>query len=535
MTKISERLDKLFEAVASDLSDGCASVPRDFARRRLLDRMRKRARYSVRGLTEKAKSDFLKTNASMRNRKVTLDAQVERDARHFITVVLERVTSSYDEDCIQIPFHVGYIFDNWRFGPGASNGLPGTHTAEKIVQKMTCNGVSRPLVERLRRSNPYFARYDSENGHGVAFVRGSRLSTVPKNEDTERTIAIEPSGQMALQLAAGRYLEDALRWIGLDITNQQPLNKALAKRGSVDGSLATIDMKSASDMMSVDLVRRLLPPAWTDYLMRVRSQEIEVDGEWHELHMISTMGNGFTFPLMTLIICSLIYGYRAQRGGPRLFIDWSDTAVFGDDVIVPTHEYAGVCETLEQAGFVINHDKSFSTGSFRESCGGDYYEGVDVTPFYVKTLASTPDVYVVINQVIGWVRKTNIFLHRTMIYLLSLLRGQPYFVPEWLGPNQGILTSQVRRRYKYLKLVAPRVRFDLESLFAMPLACGGYIESQGPHAFFMPRPSFRKGRRLKYEVREARLPRGYLEGWAPELGDHRSSVLIASWLEALTS
>jgi hypothetical protein len=527
-----ERLDKFFETVSADLDRTFYSESKDFAKRRQLDRSRKRARYNVKGLRDKAINAFIDLNRSLKGFQHSLDPDILSNAKYYITVMLERYTKTLDNDCIQISLHLDELLAGWRFGPGTSNGVKGTHTAEKISQPMSCNEVSRPLVERLRRSTPYLARFDCENGKGVNVIRGSRLSTVPKNEDTERTIAIEPSGQMALQLAAGHYLEGALRYIGCDITRQQPLNKAMAQRGSIDGSLATIDMKSASDMISPSLVRALFPPEWFELLSTIRSEEIEVrPGEWETLHMISTMGNGFTFPLMTLIICSLIYGFRATHGGPNLFIDWTDTAVFGDDVIVPTHEYQSICDVFESAGLVINHDKSYRDGFFRESCGGDYFKGHDVTPFYVKSLSSNPDVYVAINQLTNWCRRTDIYLHGALCLLASFIDGKPYFVPEWFGPNQGIRTSQVGRRFKYLKPVPPKFALPEGSPFLMMLACGGYVESFGPHAFYTPRPSGRN--RLSYVVRESRLPKGFLEGWDPGLGSHRSSIYISVWLDSV--
>lgn len=532
-TKGEERLNAFFKTLEMECSLLQVSGVRQVAVDRLRGRARKRAAFRRPHLRDEAVSKFVKTNEEVGSFVIALDRQIEADARHYITVMLERFTSTFDDTAIQSVLEMGFIFDNWRFGPGASNGVLGTHCAEKIQQPMTCNASSEPLVLRLRRSNPYLCRFDCDHKvKGTDVIRGSRLTTVPKNEETERTIAIEPSGQMALQLAAGRYLEGTLRYIGLDISKQQPKNKAAAQRGSVSGSLATIDMKAASDMISIELVRRLLPPKWFDLLMTLRSEEIELPGgEWLKLNMISTMGNGFTFPLMTLILCSLIYGYRCQNGGPSLFIDWSDTCVFGDDVIVPTHEFEPICEVFESAGFVINRDKSFGDGPFRESCGGDYYEGTDVTPFYVRSLATNPDVYVAINQVVAWCRKTRVDLYQTILHLSHLIDGKALLVPEWLNPDQGILTCQVARRYKYLKLAPRYQRLSPESPFALMLAIGGYIEEQGPHLVFVPRSV----KRAKYEVREARLPQGYLEGWDPGRGPRESSLYAAQLLAALLS
>lgn len=336
------RLNDLFSLMSEELSDvQTKSDSLRFARDRQLQRMRKRALFVNPDLQAEAVAKFIATNTQVGDTVISLDSQLLRDAKHFITVVLERLNTRFDSSNIQVTLDVNYLYDNWRFGPGASNGIRGSHAAEKIDQEMTTTLLAKPLVARLRRNNLYFALYDEHLRRlGTSEVRGSRLTTVPKNEDTERTIAIEPLGNMVLQLAAGRYLEDALRYIGLDITTQQPKNKLLALRGSKEDSLATIDLRSASDMISIDLVRSLLPSDWFDLLLCLRSDEIELpDRSFVKMNMMSTMGNGFTFPLMTLIISALIYGFRAQRGGPNLRIDWTDTAVFGDDIIIPSSEY----------------------------------------------------------------------------------------------------------------------------------------------------------------------------------------------------
>jgi hypothetical protein len=403
--------------------------------------------------------------------------------------------------------------------------------------------------------NPYFVARDGREGvSGTTRVEGSRLTTVPKNEDTERTIAIEPSGNMCLQLAAGMYLEGALQHIGLDIRNQQPKNVAMAKRGSRDGDIATLDLKSASDMISIDLVRALMPSEWFDLLMKLRSPTITVssDGKARdvdiqvELHMISTMGNGFTFPLMTLLLVALIYGYRCTRGGPSLFIDWTNTCVFGDDIIIPTHEYAGFVDVLTKAGLVVNLDKSYSEGSFRESCGGDFLNGVDVTPFYVKSLATEPDVYVVINQVASWGARENLNMHRTLTLLRSFIDGKPHLVPEWMNPDQGVLTSGCPRRYTHLTLDHGRQRLPKGAEpFAMPLACGGYFcpsqggvgtagwnkplpvdfdfSAVGDELFYVPRSV----KPPKVRVRRSRLPQGFLDGWDPGYRSQQDAARVA--------
>ena len=532
-----KRLTAFFNTLLEELLD---SGPQNPAVSRQVQRARKRARFLREDLRGKAIADFLAINEKVRLNQLErppslcLDRRILDNARYFITTVLERYTSSFDELAIQQPLEMSFLYSNWRFGPGASNGIKGSHAVDKIWQEMTCTALCEPLVRKLRSSSPYFTASDGLKGvSGTKQIDGSRLTTVPKNEETERTIAIEPSGNMCLQLAAGLYLENALRHIGLDIRNQQQKNIAMAKRGSELGDVATLDLKSASDMISIDLVRALMPGVWFDLLMKLRSPVITIpaDGKGQdsgiqvELHMISTMGNGFTFPLMTLIIVALIYGFRCTRGGPNLFISWADTCVFGDDIIIPVDEYIGFVDVLTKAGLVVNLDKSYSFGPFRESCGGDFLNGVDITPFYVKSLAALPDVYVVINQLLEWVAREHKPLPRTLTLLRSFVDGKPHLVPEWHNPNQGILTSGCPHRFSYLSITNEMVRIPSESTyFSMVLAVGGFVSAVGDELFYSPRSN--KPPRVK--VRRSRLPNGFLDGWDPSKRSHPVAGCIAS-------
>lgn len=521
-----ERLNTFFTLLKDELS--ARGVSDDPANIRQIARMRKRACFHRPKLVEDAIDKFVDINHDVRTHGLSLDVDIVNNAKHFITVVLERYTTTIDPSCIQETLAISHLYDNWRFGPGASIGTKSTHTVEKIVQAMTATSSCAPMVSNLRRINPYFASFDRSNGvEGVLEVVGSRLTTVPKNEDTVRTIAIEPSGNMVLQLAAGRYLEGALKMIGLDISSQQPKNKAMARRGSIDGSIATIDLASASDRISIDLVRALMPTKWCDLLLTLRSGEMALP-KWEvslELAMISTMGNGFTFPLMTLLLVSLIYALRCRNPtNPTLFVDWSDTCVFGDDIIVPVEEYVPLCEVLHQAGFVVNLDKSYCEGPFRESCGGDYHLGRDITPFYVKSLRCDTEVNVAINQVLEWCAREGCILYKTLLLLRSYVE-KVRLVPEWHDPSEGVLTSQCPRRYTYLRQVSRKVKVREDHPFLFMLACGGYVDAgDNLDCFYTPRPFLNEVR-----VKASRLPNGYLDGADPLKRSVKTTEFIASY------
>jgi hypothetical protein len=110
------------------------------------------------------------------------------------------------------------------------------------------------------------------------------------------------------------------------------------------------------------------------------------DGTLRKLEMFSSMGNGFTFPLETILFLAVI---RATVPSFKR----CQTAVYGDDMVVP-REYAGaVIERLEYLGFQVNWKKSCLAGAFFESCGTDWFMGKNVRPFYLSRDSDNPAPY----------------------------------------------------------------------------------------------------------------------------------------------
>jgi len=220
---------------------------------------------------------------------------------------------------------------------------------------------------------------DTRNDSLINIVAGNRITTVPKNAKTDRVIAIEPSLNMFLQKGIGGLIRSRLRTVGIDLNDQTP-NQRRAKEGSITGAWATIDLSAASDSIAYELVRRLLPADWFAALELCRSQiGVLPSGEKIFYQKFSSMGNGYTFELESLIFWALISAVESLTGRVG-----SGFLVYGDDLVVPTDSAASVIEVLSYCGFSCNEKKTFVTGPFRESCGKHYFRGVDVTPFYVR-------------------------------------------------------------------------------------------------------------------------------------------------------
>lgn len=530
--KVGEcRLDELFSNLTIDLARGTYDTRKSAAISRLQQRMRKRAEYHKPQLRANALVNFIEDNERCRVAECKLSEPIVQEAALFIRNALERYTAfELGKDSLQQCFSWSVISNLWGFGPGTSNGVTGSGAVEKIDQHMTCTSLAEPYVQQLRRGNTYFLGKDALNeDNGVTVVNGSRLTTVLKNEDTERTIGIEPSGNMAFQLAGGRYMEGALRCVGLDIQSQQPKNQYLAYLGSKDSSVCTIDLKSASNMNIIPTMRKLWPREWISFIERFRSPACEVPGfGTHELFMVSSMGNGFTFPYMTLTILALVYANRRVNFHcNRNRVDYSHTAVFGDDIIVPTREYDSLVAVLSDAGYIVNHDKSFHSGPFRESCGADYYDGYNVTPFYVKRLSAVPDIYVAINQVLRWSARHEFALFNTLRYLFNLLDGRVYLVPEWYSDTSGVRVQSCPQRFRHLRKVVRKKPYT--GFFTLPLAAGGYLASDKDGASYSPREV-----RVRYETGSSRLPKGFLDGWDPLYGPAREANYRSLLVSMLT-
>lgn len=230
---------------------------------------------------------------------------------------------------------------------------------------------------------------------GLRKVGGNRFLTVPKNAKTDRCIAAEPTMNSFIQLGVGSYLRRCLKLRGVDL-DDQTVNQRLALAASAE-NLATLDLSMASDTISRELVRSLLPLDWWLLLDDLRCKASIVKRRSVTLEKFSSMGNGFTFELESLIFWALCSACIEQTESRDIL------AVFGDDLIVPSEAVALITEVLGVCGFVLNEDKSFSSGPFRESCGKHYFSGIDVTPVYQKKLVtSSAECIRLANRLVRW-------------------------------------------------------------------------------------------------------------------------------------
>jgi hypothetical protein len=380
------------------------------------------------------------------------------------------------------------ILDEGRCGPGASIlGGGGDEYTKMYSSALSCT--SQFLYDEYR---DYVSEHPDTDAaevlrdrdfEGVAIVEGSRLSFVPKNDQISRCICIEPTLNMFYQLGFGAILERRLSThFGIEMGSQQFKNRELARIGSTFDNLCTIDLESASDSLGLKMLEAVLPRDFMSFLLRLRSPSSDLPGIGSfALDMVSTMGNGFTFPLQTMLFASVVIAaFRAH--GIRPYYprgrNNGNFGVFGDDIIVPQEIVVSVFRLLRILGFVVNSSKTFVKGPFRESCGSDFYQGINIRGVYLKSIRSIQDRFVAINQLNLFSTRTGVRLSRTVQQLLLEVPWTP--VPIWENDDSGVripfsvVKDSLRHSRKYQSVlytkyepVASKVRIG-ESGFRIP-------------------------------------------------------------------
>nr|UUW21414.1 MAG: RNA replicase beta chain [Sanya fiers-like virus 51] len=288
-----------------------------------------------------------------------------------------------------------------RWGPGADvlNKRPYISSYHKFKSALCGPRSCVPYLSALLESNNLWATWLS--GHEVDGPvspiiqqrNSNRYTTVPKTALTDRSICIEPGAAIYLQLGLGQCIRRRLRRVGIDLDSQEK-NRMLALEGSYDSSWATIDLSSASDTVARRLVQLLfMDPSFPDLAvwyrvmddLRCKFTEGLSDSPWLN-QKFSSMGNGYTFELETLVFWALSSAAAEEIGEVC-------AAVYGDDIIVSNHAFDRVREVLEGCGFSVNTKKSFSSSYFRESCGMNAWDGYEVVSYRLEELRDLTGMY----------------------------------------------------------------------------------------------------------------------------------------------
>lgn len=218
-------------------------------------------------------------------------------------------------------------------------------------------------------------------------VYGSRQAFVPKDNDEDRAIEINPLGDVVLQKHVGDCFRAVLKKRGIDLDDGQQKHVALLQE-----RVSTLDASKASDTITRDHLYGF-PVPLQKILCKLSQEFILVEnvlGErvWHKQAKLCSMGNGFTFELLTTIMFAVASHH-----------DKDLAYVYGDDVIVSKERGLQVAHALERVGFIMNEKKSFIDNPVRESCGGFFVEGYGyVTTFKLEYCKNLVDVVKTANK-----------------------------------------------------------------------------------------------------------------------------------------
>jgi hypothetical protein len=213
----------------------------------------------------------------------------------------------------------------------------------------------------------------------------AKLVAVPKDSRGPRLISCEPLENQWIQQGQMTKIVDLIEahplTKGRVNFTDQTVNGALALEGSKTREWCTLDMKEASDRVSVDLVKYLFHEHIYEYFDASRSTHTELpDGTLHYLKKFAPMGSALCFPVEALVFWSLAVSSIIHTRKMSLEMAASLVYVYGDDIICRSGDHATIRQYLPKFGLLFNEAKCCTAGSFRESCGVDAFKGVDVTP-----------------------------------------------------------------------------------------------------------------------------------------------------------
>jgi len=338
-----------------------------------------------------------------------------------------------------------------KHGPGA--------TADKLIGNKKFE--QRVWPERLERSFPA-GEYLIPNWRyfdylsGIEFVLPEhelpvKVIDVLKTHDTPRLIAMEPTCMQYTQQALSRPLVESLQRDGIlreliGFDDQTP-NQRMAREGSRQGNLATLDLSEASDRVANCYVMAMTATGglFRDAVQDCRSLRADVRGEVITLTKFASMGSALTFPIEAMFfLCLICLGIEKELNQPMTRKALKSLAgrvrVYGDDIIVPVEYVPSVIRSLEAFGLKVNSHKSFWTGKFRESCGKEYYDGSDVSLVKIRSLLPTSlsDA----QEIISTISTRNQFYHagmwETTKWLDTLLEGLiPFPSVDETSPVKG--------------------------------------------------------------------------------------------------
>jgi hypothetical protein len=424
----------------------------------------------------KAMQGFVECERIIKNTDRSLEPSLRDDFMRISLLLWADVFQKVEEDIYYdrvIPKH----------GPGS--------TADKLLGNQKFNQIVwTERLEQIFRTSDYLLpnpRYHQDLDHVEILEPGREIPvkviSVPKTLKTPRIIAVEPTCMQYAQQAISESLVEAIEQDDIcsklvGFSDQEP-NRQLAREGSLERNLATLDLSEASDRVSNQLVRDMLKffPHFAEGVDASRSRKADIPGHGvKRLAKFASMGSALCFPIEAIVFTTIIFmalekeqGHQLTRSAIR---SWTNQVqVYGDDIIVPVGIVHRVVEMLSAFGLKVNLNKSFWTGRFRESCGQEFYDGNDVS--VVKCRHILPSRLEHVTEIISAVSLRNQF------YMVGMWKTCAYmdrFLGALIKMPKVYSTSPVLGKVSLLGYDVERLHPDLHS----PLVKGYRVVSRPP-------------------------------------------------------
>jgi len=380
-----------FGAAGCYLKEGRTASEAVLVIRQILCLFKKRKELPSPSRSRKAVESFFETERELRDRRQSIRNAWTRDHDRINLILFGDLYSGVEYDLRNTCL-------NFKHGPGSVAEMSyGVHKYTVVQDSWTrrldkvlsydevCFTNHRHMLDRIHSMLPL------SPDHELAM----RVILVPKTQKTPRIIAADQTANQYVQQGVHNAIlnrvkqSDTLR-PSIDWTDQER-QRSLARRGSIDGSVATLDLSEASDRVHVSLVANMLRRhrLLRDVVFACRTTKANFSGRAIFLEKFAPMGSALCFPFETMVFTiiaveSVLKAQSQPVTKHNVLQALRSVSLYGDDIIVPTATAISVIRGLESFGLKVNTRKSFWTGEFRESCGGDYFRGLDVTPVYLR-------------------------------------------------------------------------------------------------------------------------------------------------------
>jgi hypothetical protein len=323
----------------------------------------------------------------------------------------------------------------------------------------------------------------------------AKVAAVPKTNSEARLINVENALRGRIQQGQREAIYDHVEEHPLTRGHvnfrDQTINARLALESSETKENGTLDMKKASDLNGLALVRALWPSNVCRKLESSRTKYCYIPSlvltsgkvvpdRWFKMKKFAPMGSAVCFPVEALTFWALgIAALLIKHENWTLRRASRTIYVYGDDVIVRSEDVEAVANTYELFGLRVNRAKTFVRGQFRESCGMDAFHGQKISPIRVKS--RLPECVGDAEALLSWITYSD-SLHEAGYtraawlmkdHVESILGHLPYSPDRrFIGWRTEVFSYEYRRRVRRERDHSQKQVRDVSSHWLAPVENG---------------------------------------------------------------